>query len=134
MPAVTSASAAALAEEAGAMQMRGEVAIAQAEPAGLAEARHLLEGVEGLAAQPPALPLVDEAGERVADGVEIGGDVQAPELGVVAGIADDGERGGREQRRQPPQELGRARPTGEGGDPHRGPSGGGARRSAGAAA
>ena len=58
-----------------------------------------------------------QAGERVGDGVEIGGDVQAPDLGVVAGVADDGELArDRHSGARPRKQLGGAGAPGEGGD------------------
>jgi len=51
-------------EQARAVQVGGEVAVAEVEPPRLAEAGDLVEGVEGLVAEAPALALVDDAAQR----------------------------------------------------------------------
>ena len=47
------------------------------------------ESVPGLVGPPPPPALVEQTAERVDEAVEIGRDVQAPHLGVVAGVADE---------------------------------------------
>ena len=71
-----------------------EVAIAELEPGGLAQASQRAEAGEGLAGQTPATVGIRSARERVEDGVEIGRDVEPEELLVVPRIADDGETPG----------------------------------------
>ena len=100
------------------MQMRGQIAVAEIEPGRLAEARHVGEGVKALVAEAPAPGGVEGAGERVADRVEVRGDVQPPDEGVVAGIDDHGELAGVDQSREPTHQLGRAGPAREGHDVH----------------
>ena len=58
---------------------------------GAAERGHRLQAVERLVRAAPAARDVEQAGQRVGHGVEVGRDVQPPDLGVVAGVADDGE-------------------------------------------
>ncbi len=81
----------ARAQPRGADHVRGEVLVAQREPGVLAEAGHLLERRVRLAAQAPAALLVVQAGERVQHRVDVRGDVQAVQLGVVADVHDDVE-------------------------------------------
>ncbi len=53
----------------------------------------MLQGVEGFGAQAPAFFLIDDSGESVGDDVEVGGNFQAVEDDVVAGVDDDGQVG-----------------------------------------
>jgi hypothetical protein len=76
-----------LAQEAGAVQVRGEVTVTQIEPRRFAEADDLSERAEALAAEPPAPVFVDPAAQRVANGVEVGGDVKPPDQRIVARVA-----------------------------------------------
>jgi hypothetical protein len=64
------------AEKPGAVKVSGEIAVAEIEPGRLAEADHLAEGAKGLVAEAPASSFVDEAAQRIADGVEVGRDVE----------------------------------------------------------
>jgi hypothetical protein len=100
------------------MEMSGEVAIAQVEPDRLAEARDLVESLEGLSGQAPALALVDDAAQGVADRVEVGRYVEAPDLGVVAGVDDDGEIARIDEAHEPAEQLGGAGAARERGDVH----------------
>jgi hypothetical protein len=93
--------------------VHGQIAVAECEEGALAERAHRVAALKGVAANAPALRFVDPPGERVRDGVEIGRDVKAPHLEVVAGVADDGELFGRYHRREPAQELRRSRSAGE---------------------
>jgi len=88
------------------VQVSGEVAIAQVEPRRFTEANHLAERPEALVAKAPASLLVEEAAERVADGVQVGRDVEAPDLGIVARVTDDGHRSPLQKRVEAPKELG----------------------------
>src|SRR6185312_14079888 len=96
----------------------GEIAVAEIEPGRLAETRHVGEGVKAFIAEAPAPSGVERAGERVADRVEVRGDVQPPDEGVVSGIDDHGELAGLDQSREPTHQLGRAGPAREGHDVH----------------
>ena len=98
--------------------MRGEVAVAEAEPRLGAEVAHGLEAAEGLAREAPAPLDIEPAGERVGDRVEVGRDVESPDLGVVAGVADDGQVARVHDGRQASEELGGAGATGDRGDVH----------------
>ncbi len=80
------------AEHLGADDVRGEVAVAEAEPLGPdAVRRQFLLDREGLPGPAPALLLVDATAEGVHHGVEVGTDFQAEEMDVVAGVPDDGD-------------------------------------------
>ena len=68
--------------------MEADVAVAEREPGLAAEPPASLERVRRLVADAPAALLVEEPGERVEDGVEVGGDVQAEDLDVVADVDD----------------------------------------------
>ena len=77
----------------------------QVGPAELARARCMK--VQVSLAPAPAGLLVDEAGERIERGVDVGRDVQPQVLEVVAGVDDDGEPLA-QQLRQPERQLGAA--------------------------
>src|SRR5439155_4040974 len=83
-----------------------------------AEVAHRLEAAERLAREAPAAGRVGPACERVRYGVEVGRDVETPDLGVVTGVADHGEftLGGR--GREAAQELRRARAARDRGQAH----------------
>src|SRR5439155_19351875 len=81
----------ALAERARPVEMRREIAIAQVEPRLGTQVAHRLEAAERLAREAPAAPRIEPARERIHHGVEVGGHVEAPDLSVVARVADDGE-------------------------------------------
>src|SRR5439155_1177519 len=61
------AQASPLPEEARPVEMGRQVSIAEVEPGGLPEAHHVLERAEALVAHPPALGLIDQSREHVAD-------------------------------------------------------------------
>src|SRR2546428_800281 len=107
-----------LAERARPVEMRGEVAVAQVEPRLGAEVAHRLEAAERLAREAPAAGRVEPTRERVHHGVEVGGNVETPDLGVITGVADHGERTPRDRGREAAQELRRARATGDRGQAH----------------
>ena len=75
-------------------EMEPQVAVAEREPVLAAERAGRLECAPGLVAAAPAAPLVGDARERVEDRVEVGRDVQAEHLDVVADVADHARRGG----------------------------------------
>ena len=72
-----------------------------------------VERGEGLAFEAPALGDVRRAGERVGDGVEVGGDVQPVELVVVAGVDDGDDLARRHGAHEPGEETSGADTTGE---------------------
>ena len=79
----------ALAQEPRAHEVETDVAVAEREPALAAEPLGHARA-PGTLSSPyaPAAFLVEEAGERVEDGVEVGRDVQAEDLDVVADVHD----------------------------------------------
>src|SRR5258706_175792 len=89
------------------------IAVAQVEPRVGAVCRHRAEALERLVDEPPAAHDVELPGERVGHGVEIGRDVESPDLRVVAGVADDGEVTRGDERREASQQLGGAGAAGE---------------------
>src|SRR5207245_11149949 len=100
------------------VEMRGEVAVAKVEPRLGAEVAHRLEAAERLAREAPAAGRVEPTRERVHHGVEVGGNVETPDLGVITGVADHGERTPRDRGRAAAQQLRRARASGERGQAH----------------
>ena len=79
-------------------EVQAEVAVAELEPRlVVAELLRRLQGVPGLAAPAPAALLVVKVGERVEQAVEVGRDVEAEHLGVVADVADHGHLIGRNE-------------------------------------
>ena len=77
-----------------------------------------LERVPRLAGAPPAALLVVQAGERVEHRVEVGGDVQAEHLDVVADVADHGQLSRREHVVEAAGELGAPHAARETDDAH----------------
>ena len=77
--AVTCRQRGALGQALGAVQVGGEVAVAEAEPGLAAEALERLHDLPGLAGEAPAALVVVQPGQRVGHGVEVGADVQAVE-------------------------------------------------------
>ena len=69
-------------------EMEAEIPVAEHEPALAAEPLRLLERRPGLARAAPTALLVGEAGERVEDAVEVGRDMDAEHLDVVADVPD----------------------------------------------
>jgi hypothetical protein len=77
-------------EHPGPDEVRGQVAVAEAEPRLLhAVRRELLLGVPGLVGAAPAALGVDAAAEGVHHGVEVGADLQPVEPEVVGGVGHD---------------------------------------------
>ena len=72
-------------------EVEPEIEVAELEPRVAAPLPRRLERAPGLARPAPAALLVVEAGERVEHGVEVGRDVQAEHLEVVADVAHHGE-------------------------------------------
>ena len=97
----------ALAQQPGAEEVGGEVAVAEAEPGVLAVAGEGVDGGEGLARQAPAGVGVLGPGQRVGDRVEVGAHVEAVEPVVVGGVDDDGDVGGVDDLHEAAQEPGR---------------------------
>ena len=95
----------AVAQQLGAEQVGGEVAVAEAEPGVGAVAGERVDGGEGLAGEAPAGLGVLGAGQGVGDGVEVGADVEAVEPVVVAGVDDDGDVGRVDDLDEPAEEA-----------------------------
>ena len=95
----------ALAQAQGAVQADGVVAVAEAEPGVVAEAREGLDQLEAIAGQAPAPRRLDASRERVGDDVEVRGDVDAVERRVVAGVHDRCHLAGRDRAREAAQEA-----------------------------
>ncbi len=84
--AVTWDSVAPARQALGAVEMGGEVLVAEAEPRLAAEAVEAVHDAPGLPGEAPAALVVVQPGQGVGHGVEVGADVQAVELGVVTGV------------------------------------------------
>ena len=94
--------------------MDGEVLVTEEEPGLTAKGAKSLQEGAALTCPPPASLRVREPGEGVGERVEIGADLEAEMLEVVAGIGDDGEPGGVVKHvAKPESELGAADPAGE---------------------
>ena len=98
--------------------MDRKIRIAELKPVRHSVAPNFSETTKALVAKAPASLLVEEAAEGVADGVQVGRDVKAPDLGIVARVADDGHRSPLQKPVEAPKELGGACPAGEGNDVH----------------
>jgi hypothetical protein len=81
----------AVREHVRAMNMRGEVAIAEIEPSFVAIHSEALEEIESFAAEAPSRCGIHNASESVRDDVEIGRDFEAVHADVIARVDDDGE-------------------------------------------
>jgi len=75
----------------GAVNMRGEIAIAEIEPSFATVYGEAFEEMKSLAAHAPAFRGIDDSGERVGDDVQVGRNFQTVHNDVVAGVNDDGE-------------------------------------------
>ena len=84
------------AQQIGASQVSGQVKVAQAEPRGLAEARHALKAAKAIVFNAPAALDAQRIGQRIKNGIDVGRDMQSPPLDVVASIDDDSEVLGRD--------------------------------------
>ena len=94
--AVTALSGAPAAEAARAEEMRGQVAVTQAEPVVAAQAPQLVHDRPALAGHAPTGLTVVHAGQGVGDRVEVGADGEAVQLHVVADIDDRRDGVGRD--------------------------------------
>ena len=100
-------------------EVGADVEVAETEPGGDGVVRlDLGERAPGLVGAAPAPCLVVAAAQRVHDGVEIGGDAQAVEPEVVAGVADDRHIGLGRAGEEAAQETGGPDAAGQNGDPH----------------
>ena len=76
-------------QRARANQVGDQVAIAELKPVLEPAALRLVECAEGVSLDPPTAVLGCEPCERVHDGIEVGGDVEAPVREVIARVDDD---------------------------------------------
>ena len=98
----------------GPLDMDGEVLVTEEEPGLTAEGAKGFQEGAALPCPPPAGLRVREPGEGVGERVEIGADLEAEMLEVVAGIGDDGETARVvEHVAEPEGELGSADTAGE---------------------
>jgi hypothetical protein len=96
-------------EPGGAVQVGGEVAVAEGEPRLVPEPLQLAGDGVGLLGPPPLLLGVDHPAEPVGDRVEVRADPQAEVVEVVADVDDRGDLGGVTARTSPRRN--RAPPT-----------------------
>ncbi len=75
----------------GAVNVGGEIAIAEIEPSFAAIGAEPLEEMKSFTAHAPAFGGIDDSGERVRNDVEVGRNFQTVHDDVVAGVDDDGE-------------------------------------------
>ena len=99
----------ALRQPLGAVAVGGQVPVAEVEPGDPAEPLERLHDAPGLAGQAPPGLGVDGVGQRVDHRVEVRGDVQPVEHGVVAGVDDGGDPAGVARPRPSPAAAGRRR-------------------------
>ena len=88
------------------------------EPVGAEDVSAFVRTAEGCQGLQRVYTLVYPPSERVADGVEVGGNVKPPDHGIVARVTDDGEAPRGNERVQAPKKLGGACPAREGNDAH----------------
>jgi hypothetical protein len=103
----------ALPQRARAHEVEAEVPVAEREPRLAAEAAGGRERVRRLVAHAPAALLVEEPGERVEDGVEVGRDVEPEDLDVVADVHDRRDLRGPRRPCERVHEPGAAEPSAE---------------------
>ena len=106
----------ALGEALGPIEVGGQVLVAEVEPGDAPEPAQGLHHPPGLTRQAPPRLRIDGVGERVHDGVQVGGDVEPMEIGVVPDVDDGRDLARRHHLDQPPEQPGRAHPSGQGGD------------------
>ena len=106
----------ALGQQARTQQVHGEVAVAGVEPCGLAELSHGLQAEEGVAFHAPSALAAQHAGEHIGDGVDVGGNVEAPPEQVIAGVDDQGDFFGGHDLAEAVDELGAASAAAEDAD------------------
>ena len=106
----------ALGEQIGAVNVGGEIAIAEIEPGFTAVDAESFEEMKGFAAYAPAGRGIHDPGERVGDDIEVGRNFQAVEDDVVAGVDDDSEGVGIHCMIETEEKFRRADTTCEGGD------------------
>ena len=108
--------AAPLTQQLAAIDVGGEVEVADQEPVGRAVALQQVERAGGVARDAPAKGRVRHARQRVEHRIEIGADPEPEMLEIVGGIADHRQRMGRQFQVDPLRELGPPNATGESDD------------------
>ena len=71
--------------------MDGEIAVSGVKPDGLAQFAHRLQTKKRVALDAPSVFFAEQTGEDVSDGIEVGGNVEAPPFEIVTGVYDDRE-------------------------------------------
>ena len=89
------------AQEAGPEEVRGQVAIAQAEPVLAAQPRQLVHGGPALTGDAPSGLSIVQAGQGVGDRIEVGAYGESVELHVVADVDDRGDVRTRDDAHEP---------------------------------
>ena len=80
-----------LTQQCRAVQVQREVPVAEGEPRLVAETDQFVTDGEALVSPAPLLLRMDEPGQPVGDGVEVGADAQTVQLEVVTDVHDDGD-------------------------------------------
>jgi hypothetical protein len=101
----------AAAQPLGADQMQPEIAVAEPKSGLGAELVRGADRLPRLVLAPPAALLVEPAGERVEDRVQIGRDVKPKHLDVVTDVADDRQLLGIDRLRECTREAGVSEPA-----------------------
>ena len=109
----------AAAQRLGPREVQPEVAVAELEPRLGPGLGRRVARVPGLLRAAPALGLVENARERVEDRVQVGRDVEARDLEIVAHVPDDRDVTRVERLRQRAREAGASEPACEQRDLHR---------------
>src|SRR4029079_15835837 len=91
-----------------ALDVHREVAVAETEPGLAAELLERAQEATGLGLAAPAADRAGQARQVVHHGVEVGCDVEAEVLEVVAGVGDHDQPLGRHRARETDRELGAA--------------------------
>src|ERR1700743_2862594 len=81
-------------ETARALDMGGEVAIAELKPGFAADLRQCFHEGPCFAFSPPAAFYIVEAAERVEQGIDVGRNMEAEMFEIVAGVGDDMQTSG----------------------------------------
>ena len=110
------AEAGSLGQALSAVAVGGQVFVAQIEPRHSTERAERFHDPPGLPGQTPSCLGVDGTGEGVHHRVQVRGDVQAVEVGVVADVDDGGDVIGGHHIDHPAQETCRSYATSQGGD------------------
>ena len=105
----------------GADEMESQVAVAELEPGLAAQQPDRFARVPGLTRTPPAALVVTEPAEGVEQRVEVGRDVEAVHLEVVADVGDHGHVAGLDDLRQRLHEAGAADAACQDGELHLAP-------------